>query len=99
MSCGCPVVSSNAGAIPEVVGDAALTVDPLDEASLASALGNVLTDEARRKEMIARDLNRASQFSWERAARETAGLRAGARRNRSVFGDSLPLRPCSGFAV
>ena len=71
MACGCPVVSSNAGAIPEVVGDAALTVDPLDEAALASALGNVLTDEARRKEMIARGLNRASLFSWERAARET----------------------------
>ncbi len=71
MSCGCPVVSSNAVAIPEVVGDAALTVDPLDEAALASALRNVLTDEARRKEMIARGLNRASLFSWERAARET----------------------------
>jgi glycosyltransferase involved in cell wall biosynthesis len=71
MSCGCPVVSSNAGAIPEVVGDAALTVDPLDEAALASALGNVLTDETRRKEMIARGLNRAGLFSWERAARET----------------------------
>jgi glycosyltransferase involved in cell wall biosynthesis len=71
MSCGCPVVSSNAGAIPEVVGDAALTVDPLDEAALASALGNVLTDEARRKEMIARGQNRASLFSWEKAARVT----------------------------
>jgi glycosyltransferase involved in cell wall biosynthesis len=71
MSCGCPVVSSNTGAIPEVVGDAALTVDPLDEAALASALGDVLTDEARRKEMIVRGLNRASLFSWERAAQET----------------------------
>ena len=71
MSCGCPVVASDAGAIPEVVGDAALTVDPLDEAALASALGDVLTDESRRKEMIAHGLNRAGLFSWERAARET----------------------------
>ena len=71
MSCGCPVVASDAGAIPEVVGDAALTVDPLDEAALAAALRNVLTDETRRKEMIARGLNRAGLFSWERAARET----------------------------
>ncbi len=71
MACGCPVVSSNASAIPEVVGDAAVTLDPLDDAALADALGRVLTDASHRRHMIGRGLERAALFSWEKAAQET----------------------------
>jgi glycosyltransferase involved in cell wall biosynthesis len=71
MACGCPVVSSNASAVPEVVGDAAITVDPLDDAALADALGRVLTYTSIRRRMIGRGLARAALFSWEKAALET----------------------------
>lgn len=70
MACGCPVVSSNVSAIPEVVGEATIMVDPLDDASLAAGMRRILTDEACRRDLVARGLKRASLFSWEKAARE-----------------------------
>ncbi len=71
MACGTPVVTSNVASLPEVVGDAALMVDPLDEQALAKAIGDVLTDSALADRLIAAGLKRAKMFSWEKAARET----------------------------
>jgi glycosyltransferase involved in cell wall biosynthesis len=70
MSCGVPVVCSSASSVPEVAGDAALMVDPHDEAALAEALRRVLDDEALREEMIAKGKSQAARFTWERAARQ-----------------------------
>jgi len=71
MACGCPVIVSSAGALPEVVGDAALVVDPNDPLALAEAIRQVLTDSSLRHRLVTAGLRRAAQFTWERCARET----------------------------
>lgn len=72
MACGVPVICSNASSLPEVTGDAALLVDPLDVEALAEAMDRVLTDEALRAGMRERGLRQAAKFSWEDAARRTS---------------------------
>ncbi|MGH2559007.1 MAG: glycosyltransferase family 4 protein [Thermomicrobiales bacterium] len=74
MAAGCPVVVSNRGSLPEVAGDAAEIVDPLDVGSIAAGLIRVLTDNARRSVLIERGWQRASTFTWARTARETLGV-------------------------
>jgi len=71
MACGTPVVCSNAASLPEVVGDAAVMVDPYDVEGLAEAMRRVLACAGLRAELRAKGLERARQFTWERAARET----------------------------
>jgi glycosyltransferase involved in cell wall biosynthesis len=71
MACGAPVVASNSSSLPEVLGDAALLVDPHDTAGLAEALGRVLHDEALRAAMRARGLKQAQRFSWLDTAQRT----------------------------
>lgn len=70
MACGTPVIVSNVAALAEVVGDAALLVDPLDVAALADAIARVLADDRLRKELGARGIERAARFSWQRCAAE-----------------------------
>ncbi|MCI0478329.1 MAG: glycosyltransferase family 4 protein, partial [Anaerolineales bacterium] len=71
MASGAPVICSHASSLPEVVGDAALMVNPRDADEIARALARVLDDAALRDDLRAKSLARAAQFSWERAARET----------------------------
>ena len=70
MACGTPVIVGDTSAMPEVVGDAGLLVDPADTAAIADAVLCLLTQDSLRKELIARGLARAAEFSWERAARQ-----------------------------
>lgn len=74
MHCGVPVVTSNVSSLPEVVGDAALMVDPLDVDALAGAISRVLSDAALANDLRARGRMRAGQFSWQRTARETLAV-------------------------
>jgi len=74
MACGTPMVCSNAASLPEVVGDAAITVDPYDVEGLAQAMHRVLTDASLREELRAKGLAQAKQFTWERTARETVAV-------------------------
>ncbi|MBN1260595.1 MAG: glycosyltransferase family 4 protein, partial [Anaerolineae bacterium] len=74
MACGTPVVCSNAASLPEVVGDAAITVDPHDTEALADAIRRVLDDPALQETLRAKGLARAKQFTWEKAARETLAV-------------------------
>lgn len=74
MSLGVPVVTTTAGAIPEVVGDAALLVPPGDVAALAEALLAAATDAAVRQRVTAAGATRAARFSWERAGSQMADL-------------------------
>jgi glycosyltransferase involved in cell wall biosynthesis len=67
MAAGVPVVTTTAGSLPEVVGDAALLVPPSDEAALADALHRVLTDDELRTTLIARGRVRAGAFPWSKA--------------------------------
>lgn len=68
MASGTPVVTSNRGAIPEVAGDAALLVDPLDVGALAGALRQVALEESVARTLRERGLERVEQFSWEHSA-------------------------------
>ncbi len=68
MACGTPVVCSNTSSLPEVVGDAALMVDPFDVEALAGAVARVLDDADLRAQLTARGPARAAAFSWEKTA-------------------------------
>ncbi len=71
MACGTPVLTSNVSSLPEVVGEAAVTVDPRDESALVAALRRLLAAPADRERLSAAGVARARLFSWERTARET----------------------------
>ncbi len=71
MACGAPIVSSNVTSLPEVVGDAGILVSPTDVDALADAIARVLTDDGLRAELRSRSLQRAAQFTWQRAAQQT----------------------------
>jgi glycosyltransferase involved in cell wall biosynthesis len=71
MACGVPVITSNTTSLPEVVGDAGITLPPTDVSRVHEALRLVLGDEALRKTMRHTGLKRAQMFSWEAAAQET----------------------------
>ncbi|NLD61281.1 glycosyltransferase family 4 protein [Candidatus Sumerlaeota bacterium] len=72
MSCGAPVVTSLTSSLPEVTGpDAALQVDPLDEADLTSKLCMVLSDCALSSRLREKGMARAAEFSWSKTAKET----------------------------
>ncbi|GIV84355.1 MAG: glycosyl transferase family 1 [Candidatus Roseilinea sp.] len=71
MACGAPVVTSNVTSLPEVVGEAGITVDPTDVRALAEALHRVLSDDALRAALRAKSLARAAQFTWQQTAERT----------------------------
>ncbi|HOX31133.1 MAG TPA: glycosyltransferase family 1 protein [Spirochaetales bacterium] len=75
MACGCPVVTTPAFAVREIVGDAALVVeDPSDPVALAEALHRATTDEALRARLRERGFARLPLFSWEDSARKLIGV-------------------------
>jgi glycosyltransferase involved in cell wall biosynthesis len=71
MACGAPVLASNAPAMPEILGDAALLVDASDDLAFAEALARIIEDESLRRDLRARSLRRAARFDWRRTAEET----------------------------
>jgi glycosyltransferase involved in cell wall biosynthesis len=72
MACGCPVLASNTSSLPDLLGDAGLLVDPLDEDAIAAALARIWGDPELRAELSARGQARAGQFTWETVGRQTA---------------------------
>jgi glycosyltransferase involved in cell wall biosynthesis len=82
MACGTPVIASRRGALPEVVGDAGVLVDPEDERALTAALTRLLGSAAERRALAERGLARAAHFTVERTAGRVVELlqaTAGAR--------------------
>ena len=71
MTCGTPAVVSNVSSLPEVVGDAALLVDPKDEEGLIVALWRLVTDDDLWAELREKGLQRARAFSWQKTACRT----------------------------
>jgi len=69
MACGAPVVTSNTSSLPEVVGDAAVLVDPTDARAIAEGLAHVLADRNLRADLQRRGVLRAQSFSWTESAR------------------------------
>ena len=68
MASGCPIVMSNVFACPEVADNSALLVNPFSVMEIAMAILRVLKNEGIREELIKRGLERAKQFTWEKAA-------------------------------
>lgn len=68
MACGCPIVTASTCAPPEVVGDAALLVDPLDVDAIAAGMLEMLSNPELARTYAARGLQRVGQFGWERCA-------------------------------
>lgn len=70
MACGTPVLTSNVSSLPEVVGDAALTVNPENVFEIARGLKEILLDDALRSSLIEKGKVRINRFSWDQTARE-----------------------------
>jgi glycosyltransferase involved in cell wall biosynthesis len=74
MALGCPVICSTAASLPEVVGDAALLVDPYDAPAMARAMRILLTEDTERQDLITRGRAQAARFPWEATAIATWNL-------------------------
>jgi glycosyltransferase involved in cell wall biosynthesis len=74
MQCGTPVIAGDRTSLPEVVGDAAILVDPYSVEAIAAALEKVLADPRLRADLRQRGLERAKSFSWDRTARQTLDI-------------------------
>lgn len=74
MRCGTPVIASNIKVMLEVVGDAAILIDPHDDEALAVAMHRILSDDHLRQDLISKGFVRAQKFSWDQAARETMNV-------------------------
>ena len=66
-----PILTSNVSAMPEVAGDAALLVNPIDVAAIGDGLKKLVDDHALRQQLVHKGLKRSSEFTWEAAAEET----------------------------
>jgi glycosyltransferase involved in cell wall biosynthesis len=67
MASGTPVVTSNVSSLPEVVGDAAILVDPYDPDSIADGMKQALEDTDLRALLIERGLAKVREYSWEQS--------------------------------
>ncbi|MBF6568424.1 MAG: glycosyltransferase family 4 protein [Candidatus Binataceae bacterium] len=74
MSMGVPVVCSNAAALPEIAGDAAMLFNPLSPVEIARAIERLITNEPLRREFVIAGRKQARRFSWERAAQQTIAV-------------------------
>jgi glycosyltransferase involved in cell wall biosynthesis len=74
MSCGTPVITSNISSLPEIVGKAAVLVDPYSEEDIALGMQKVLEDTAFRQHLAESGLFQSAKFSWEKAAAQTMGV-------------------------
>jgi glycosyltransferase involved in cell wall biosynthesis len=70
MTCGTPVLTSNVSSLPEVAGDAALLVDPLDVDAMAEDMSRLITDDELRVTLVEKGYTQVRKFSWARAAHE-----------------------------
>jgi len=80
MAFGTPVVTSNVSSLPEVVGDAALLIDPLSPSEISAAIARVLDDDELRAELVRRGHERVKTFSWARSV----------KRIREVYAELCP---------
>lgn len=74
MAHGCPVAASDRSSLPEVAGDAGIYFDPRDVTSITKAIRRILESEALREELMKKGRERASRFTWEKCARQTARI-------------------------
>lgn len=83
MACGTPVITSNLSSLPEIVGDAAVLIDPYNEQDLAAGLLRVVNDEQLRVRLRSRGIEQAKKFTWRTAAEKTLELYRDTFRSKS----------------
>lgn len=74
MACGVPVITSAVSSLPEIVGDAALLIDPYNVHQIAEAMARILEDSHLREQLIQRGFERVKAFSWEKMGAETLAI-------------------------
>jgi glycosyltransferase involved in cell wall biosynthesis len=74
LACGTPVIASNRGSLPEIVGDGGLLLEPDHVEGLAAAMQKLLNDDTLREDLRRKGLTHAARFSWEKTARETLAV-------------------------
>jgi glycosyltransferase involved in cell wall biosynthesis len=74
MSCGCPVIASKGGSLPEVLGNAGIYADPYDVGSIAKEIDKAFNSLELRKELSQRGIVQAKKFTWEKTAEETMNV-------------------------
>ncbi|MBF2016557.1 MAG: glycosyltransferase family 4 protein [Rivularia sp. T60_A2020_040] len=74
MACGTPVITSNVSAMPEVVGDAGILVEPTNSQEIANAVEKLYQDAVYRQKLIAMGIERAKLFTWEATAEQIAKI-------------------------
>ena len=84
MKCGAPVIVGNQTSLPEVVGDAAIAVDPFDVEAIAGGIKRVIEDQSLRNELSLKGQQRASAFDWGETARQTLAVYEEVARGSSV---------------
>jgi glycosyltransferase involved in cell wall biosynthesis len=72
MQSGCPVIAARVTSVPEITGDAAALIDPMDAEELVATVAGLLDDSGRRAGLRGAGLRRAAEFSWNLAARRTS---------------------------
>lgn len=70
----CPVIACRATAIPEIIGNAGILVEPGDHTAFAAAVKTLWFNRARRSELISEGLKRIEEFSWEQSAQQMLDL-------------------------
>ncbi len=71
LACGVPVIASHTSSLPEVLGDAAMYVDPYNSRDICEALRGILGSSMLEQQLVSKGLERAKRFTWQKTARET----------------------------
>lgn len=74
MACGTPVISSNRSCLPEILGNAAVFVDPLNDAAMSLAMERILSDREFNRELVQKGIKWVSRFQWPHTARRMLDL-------------------------
>ena len=91
MACGAPVITSNTSSLPEVVGDAALLIDPRNTGELARAMLQVLENEQLRDELRQKGYARAQHFTWPKSASKMLSVYQQLFDGAINFSDEVPI--------
>jgi glycosyltransferase involved in cell wall biosynthesis len=92
MSCGTPVIASNSGSLPEILGDCALTVNPTDPSNIADNMDFMLKSDALRTRLRAEGRERVKKFSCERMGAELSSVYEEVMASPRAFGIRLPSK-------
>ncbi|HEV2581857.1 MAG TPA: glycosyltransferase family 1 protein [Ktedonobacteraceae bacterium] len=89
MACGAPVITSNVSSLPEVVGDAALLVDPHNNGAIAQAILRVLGNPQQAEELRQKGYERAQRFTWAASARKMLSIYARLYAGKTTFDEEV----------